>query len=234
MSLPNLLAIDASNILCSVAIQSGSGADKPQMIYSATIENSKQQAVLLLPELHNLLVASNLELQDIDAFVLSSGPGRFTGLRIATSCIQGLAYITGKKVITVNSLQLLAQQYLTESNMIDKIFWICQKAYNQVLYNAKYIHCSKTDLMINADNTSMAVSFTHLIEQIKTSDFSNIVCLGDGWLQVKQVFSENKISIVDLLPEAKYMFDLANREFFNNNMVEPEAALPIYAVNPYA
>jgi len=58
--------------------------------------------------IQELLAQQALELAMIDAFAFASGPGAFTGLRVACSLAQGLAYGCRRPVVAVNSLRALS------------------------------------------------------------------------------------------------------------------------------
>jgi len=62
----------------------------------------------LLPLISDLLTQTHVALTDIDGIGVSLGPGSFTGLRIALSTVQGLAYALGQKVVGVSTLEALA------------------------------------------------------------------------------------------------------------------------------
>lgn len=69
----------------------------------------KQHSKLLLNMVDELIKEAKINLTEVDAFTYGSGPGSFTGLRIAASIVQGLAFGTGKNVVCVSTLQALAQ-----------------------------------------------------------------------------------------------------------------------------
>ena len=54
------------------------------------------------------LAEAKLQMQDIDAVVVSSGPGSYTGLRIGVSLAKGLCYGADKKLIAINTLTSMA------------------------------------------------------------------------------------------------------------------------------
>lgn len=221
--LPTLLAIDASDSLCTIALQIHG-----QDIVNTIINNTNQQAAGLLPAIDNILVTNNIKLSDIDAFVVSIGPGRFTGLRIACSCIQGLAYSTDKKVIVINSLELLASQFILDKNINDnKIIWVCQKAYSNVYYS---------------NRLEQAVTKANLISELllvlNNNLLNNYYFVGNGWSEIFTAadLSNKNIDTYNIYQEvinAKYVFKLANIEFENNNFTNPCDVLPLYCVNPY-
>ncbi len=51
---------------------------------------------------------AKLDLQQIDCFAAASGPGSFTGIRVALSAIKGLAYALGKPAIGISNLRALS------------------------------------------------------------------------------------------------------------------------------
>lgn len=97
-----LLAIDTTSGACSVALLDG------EAVTEQFVQAERDHTRRLLPMVDSVLAEGGCKLSDIDALAVSRGPGSFTGLRIAISCVQGLAFAADKPVIPVSSLAALA------------------------------------------------------------------------------------------------------------------------------
>lgn len=100
----NLLAVETSTELCSVALLRGSEL----FVEEALAENRHSE--LLVPMLRRLLDRAHLKAGQMDVFAFGQGPGSFTGLRIACGIVQGLAFGAARPVVPVPSLLALAEQ----------------------------------------------------------------------------------------------------------------------------
>jgi tRNA threonylcarbamoyladenosine biosynthesis protein TsaB len=58
--------------------------------------------------LFEVIADANIDLAQIDVFAVTAGPGSFTGLRIGIATMQGLAFVTGKRIAAVSALDALA------------------------------------------------------------------------------------------------------------------------------
>ena len=100
----NLLAVETSTELCSVALLRGGEL----FVEEALAENRHSE--LLVPMLRRLLDRAHLSPSQMDAFGFGQGPGSFTGIRIACGIVQGLAFAARRPVVAVPSLAALAEQ----------------------------------------------------------------------------------------------------------------------------
>jgi tRNA threonylcarbamoyladenosine biosynthesis protein TsaB len=100
----NLLAVETSTDLCSVALLRGD-----ELLVEETLAPN-QHAETLAPMILRLLARSRLTPTQLDAFAFGQGPGSFTGIRIACGIVQGMALGAEKPVVPVPSLLALAEQ----------------------------------------------------------------------------------------------------------------------------
>ncbi len=98
-----LLGIDTSSSWLNIAI---SEDENVLNTYSEFIP--QKHIEVLHPAILNLLNETQLTINDIDLFIAVIGPGSFTGIRIAVTCVKGLVYALNKKCVSVISLDLLA------------------------------------------------------------------------------------------------------------------------------
>jgi tRNA threonylcarbamoyladenosine biosynthesis protein TsaB len=100
----NLLAVETSTELCSVALLRGA-----ELFVEEALAGNRHSE-LLAPLVRRILERARLRPVDMDAFGFGQGPGSFTGIRIACGVVQGLAYAARRPVVPVPSLLALAEQ----------------------------------------------------------------------------------------------------------------------------
>lgn len=99
-----LLSIDSSTPLLSVAL-----LDQHHTLFEQFKEHSPPAPNPLLTMVDQVLSKSGTTLKDISGYVLTIGPGSFTGLRVGLSLVKGFVLATEKPAIGVSSLKAWAQ-----------------------------------------------------------------------------------------------------------------------------
>ena len=123
----NILAIENSTIDSSIALKSGEKLSQHSIFNQGTAEQ-------FTSVIDTLLAQSSLTINDIDRFVIGTGPGSFTGLRMALSILKGFYLALGKPCIGIPSYAAIARQYCVE----DKPCAIIFDAKKDKVYGAVY------------------------------------------------------------------------------------------------
>ncbi len=76
-------------------------------------------ASLLAVMVADLFTKSGLKKNQLNAVVIASGPGSYTGLRIGTATAKGICYALNISLISVNTLSLMVQQFISQFSEID-------------------------------------------------------------------------------------------------------------------
>jgi tRNA threonylcarbamoyladenosine biosynthesis protein TsaB len=101
-----LIAIDTSGRNGSVALCRGD-ENSFTALQVMTVEGGTYSA-RLMPVIAELLADQQLTKEQIDAFVVVSGPGSFTGLRVGLATAKGLCEVMHKPLLAVSMLEAVA------------------------------------------------------------------------------------------------------------------------------
>jgi tRNA threonylcarbamoyladenosine biosynthesis protein TsaB len=100
-----ILALDTATNSCSVAIM-----DSGVVCAELTSANNQTHSKHLMTMIDTVCEVSRLEIETMDGFGVTIGPGSFTGLRIGISTVKALAWSLKKPVVGISSLDALARQ----------------------------------------------------------------------------------------------------------------------------
>ena len=212
-----LLAIDTSTEACSAAL-SVNGE-----ITSCYELAPRRHAELILPMIDKLLSEAGLTLKQLDGLGFGCGPGAFTGVRIATGVIQGLAISAELPVAPVSSLAALAQGAKDKAEYLLTAF---DARMNEIYYAIYRVgHNGIVELHTQEDVANPA----ELNITIDTCCYG----IGSGWITYRAVLSTmlgDKLIDIDgeCFPSAADTVILAEDAFRNNQVVAADQALPVY------
>lgn len=98
-----ILAIETATDVCSVAFRDGGGA-----VHERRSGEKGSHSEKLFLFIRSLMEEHAFEVEDLEAVLVSEGPGSYTGLRIAASAVKGLLYARRVPLFAVNTLASLA------------------------------------------------------------------------------------------------------------------------------
>ncbi len=108
------LAIDTSSkFLCIVLMKNN------RVLRRYNQNKDRAHGQRLIPEIQNILKKEKINLHDLDCLGIDIGPGSFTGLRIGIAAIKGLSLGLNIPIISLSSLDLMA------NNCIDSKKTVC-------------------------------------------------------------------------------------------------------------
>ena len=167
-----------------------------------------------------LLREAAVTLNEVDALVFGRGPGAFTGVRIATGMVQGLAFASGKPVIGVSNLAALAQRGWREQGAetvcsaidarMDEVYWGCFRLVDGVM------QVVGSEVVCAPEAVTLPARFE-----------PELGC-GTGWGYAERLAVKVPSLRADLLPDARDLIALALPAFEAGQLMDAADAQPVY------
>jgi tRNA threonylcarbamoyladenosine biosynthesis protein TsaB len=208
-----LLNIETATKNCSVSL----AKDGKTIALKELNDGGYSHAEKLHEFIKVVIAEANITISDIDAVAVSKGPGSYTGLRIGVSAAKGLCFALNIPLISINTLQSLAQ-----SVSIDEVYIIPlldarrMEVYSEVFKNNKNIRNVLAEII---DETS----FNEYLNE------SKVYFLGDGAEKCKELIKhKNAHFIDDKFPSANDMSALSYEKYKKNDIEDVAYFEPFY------
>lgn len=166
-----IIAIDSSGLVAGVAV-----LEDDTILADYMINYKKTHSQTLVPMLDTVKNMIDLDLKDMDAIAISSGPGSFTGLRIGSATAKGLGLALNKPLIEVPTLEGLA------TNLFGCSGYVCplMDARRNQVYTALYQYVEDGDsYTLQTIIEPCAIDVTEMLEKINSFGVE-VTFLGDG------------------------------------------------------
>ena len=209
-----LLALDTATEACSVALNlDGEVIERFEL-------TPRRHSRDLLPMVEDILSQAGLSLKQLDALAFGRGPGAFTGLRVATAMVQGLAFAVDLPVVPVSTLAALAQQGLREHKAL-KVLSAIDARMDEVYWGA----FSESDgLMVPVAAEIVAMPENVVVPVMEGNWFG----MGTGWAYRNRLSANVVDCQIEAWPHAQDIALLAAADFKQGKGLPAEQAMPVY------
>ena len=216
-----ILALDTATEACSVALCIEG------RVIERYVELERGHAERLLPMIDEVLVEGGITLGALDAIAFGRGPGGFTGVRLAASVAQGLAFGAGLGVVPVSDLAAVAQR-AAELHRDARRALVINDARMREVYWAEFAIDGSAVGLRGAEQVTVPAAVIVSPE----SPGSPWIAAGRGlmaWPELaERCRTAGAIVLEDLLPHAREILSLAIPTVAAGQALPPELALPIY------
>ena len=227
-----LLAVETSTEACSAALIING-------VVSECFELApKEHTKLILPMIASLMADAGLKPQQLDALAFSCGPGSFTGVRIATGVIQGIALGANLPVVPVSTLAAIAQDFFdnnhepvqgeslkADGSTFNVAFTAMDARMGEIFWGVYQRNAQGFAELVGKEAVTLAteVEFPDLIG----------TGIGSGWGVYCEALSLRLAGLVstcqiDNLPRAGAIARLGAQRFKQGLAVDVELAMPVY------
>ena len=189
-----ILAIDTSTDISSVALYVNNG-----IIDLIEKKIDRSHSGVLAEIVDNIIKKNSILYKEIDYFLLSIGPGSYSGLKVGSSFLKGLTLPIDKPIVPINSLDAINSQIENENEYLVAIY-----------SHRDYFYCQK---FLNGKSIDQ-----QLCKKISNED-----------LPIYGYQINSRINFIEIIPSSSILIDyfIKNKDMYINNL-DNQNISPIY------
>lgn len=218
------LAFETSTPIGRVALGRGAA-----VVASRELTQPRAHAVGFLPAVAELCREQSVEPQAIGWVCVSSGPGSFTGLRIGITAARMIAFAVGAKVVSVPTLEIIAQNALNASPRPARVAVVLDAKRSRV-YTAGFEHRGDGFTAVSQPVEADPLAFL-------TSQPDDCAVLGEGVAYHQAAIKASGRRVLDAAlfpPRVETAYRLGYAMALRGMFVEPRTLTPTYIRPPEA
>ena len=217
-----ILHIEASTECCSVAL-----SQDGHIFFERTSHDDRSHAKVLAPFVQEALEAADSQGAKINAVALSSGPGSYTSLRIASSTAKGVCYGRDIPLIAIPTTAIMSVPVLLREE-IEEDALLCP----MIDARRNEVYATVYDRALNVIKETHAEvvtpdSYKELLDR------QPIYFFGNGAAKCSEIINHPNAHFLDKHknPLAKNIMPLAERAWFNEKFEDIAYFEPFYLKN---
>jgi tRNA threonylcarbamoyladenosine biosynthesis protein TsaB len=217
-----ILALDTATENCSAALL----VDGQLTARERLLDRGHAECILQM--IDEVLAEAGAALAGLTAIAYGRGPGSFTGVRLAASVTQGLAYGSGVPVVPVSDLAAMAQRVFGDEGTAQRVL-ACNDARMREVYWGCFFR-SAADLAEPAGGEHVSDP-GQVVLPADWPGGPEVRGAGTGFAaypRLRTAFSGILAAISETRPRAAEIALLAVPEVTAGRLLDPEQALPVY------
>lgn len=189
----------------------------------------RQAAHEILPEIAKMLQVDKIDIRQLSAIAVATGPGSFTGLRIGVAVAQAFGFAHNIPIVAISNLALLAYGASLRNQKVEfnEVFFVAEGARDKEIYFGNYRNCPETGII--AVTPEIVVSLDDVVYPKIASEHCFV---GDPWFDGygQQI---GLLGVEKVRPEIgpksiKRLLDLGRLQFLAGTFVSAEELRPNY------
>lgn len=208
-----ILHIESATKACSVAIS------KNGTLVSLVEEEKDgyQHGEKLNLFIEKAIQNTNIQLENLSAISVASGPGSYTGLRIGASTAKGICFALNIPLIAIDTLTSLTE--IGRENYPEEKLCAVVDARRMEVYNH----------FVDSNGTQLKEISADIIDSTSYSEFEPFIYFGDGAEKLEEIWSKKNCTIdKSIRSSAKGQCKLAYQKFINQEFEDVAYFEPYY------
>jgi tRNA threonylcarbamoyladenosine biosynthesis protein TsaB len=214
-----ILHIETATKVCSVAVSLNGELISCKESSSDEFIHGEQ----LTNYISEVISSANIQLENIAAVSVSSGPGSYTGLRIGVSTAKGLCFGLSIPLIAVPSLSSLI--FLAKERHPNTT--IC------AMFDARRMEVFRQ--VVDENRVELVSVGPQVLDEYSMVDFEPFLAVGDGTNKIKELWRNRNVQFDDsIVPSAKGQRILANQKLKAQDFEDIAYFVPNYGKEFYS
>lgn len=214
-----LLSIETSTLGCSVALH-----EQGKLLHSVETQVPQSASSQLTVMIQKALNESQKKAAELKGVVVAAGPGSYTGLRIGVATAKGLCYALEIPLISINTLELLAYQFINSKKIEPGSSLLCP------MLDARrmevYTMLMGSELTIIRPTEAKVIDGTSYIDLLENNP---IYFFGDGAAKCQEFIKHpNAHFVSDIVPLASYLGEMGFEKCTKNQIEDIALFEPYY------